>query len=159
MVSNPKKPQVVLFGDVLSDALMPRLYAAADCYCLISRGEGFGLPFAEAAACNVPIIASRYSGQTDFLTDDNSYLVDVDGFRSAETTLAWISYFYEDAEFPIFGQKAVEQTRQHMRRVFEKKEEAQQKSNKLHEKIVTEYNWKACVDQMYAKLKNTYDNL
>lgn len=158
-VSNPKKPQVVLFGDVLSDAMMPRLYAAADCYCLISRGEGFGLPYIEAGACNVPVIASRYSGQTDFLNDENSYLVDVDGFRSADTTLAWISYFYEDAEFPIFGQKAVEQTRHYMRRVFENKEEAKAKANKLYQKVVPEYSWPNCMQAMYDKLKSTYTNL
>jgi glycosyltransferase involved in cell wall biosynthesis len=159
LVPNQKKPQVVLFGDVLSDAMMPRLYASADCYVLISRGEGFGLPFAEAGACRIPVIGSRYSGQTDFLDDDNSYLVDVDGFRSADTTLAWISYFYEDAEFPIFGKKAVEQTRYFMRKAFENKEEAEQKANKLHERIVSEYSWPLCVQKMKDKLKETYDRL
>ena len=37
MVQNPRKPHVVLFGDCLSDAAMPRIFAAADCYVLISR--------------------------------------------------------------------------------------------------------------------------
>lgn len=158
-VANPKKPQVVLFGDVLSDEMMPKLFSAADCYVLISRGEGFGLPYIEAGACNLPVIASRYSGQTDFLNDENSWLVDVDGFRSAETTLAWISYFYEDAEFPIFGQKAVEQTRFFMRQAFENKEEREEKANKLHKKIVAEYGWPSCVAKMYEKLKATYENM
>lgn len=157
MVSNPKKPQIILFGDVLSDTMLPRLYAAADCYVLISRGEGFGLPFGEAGACNLPVIASRYSGHTDFLDDDNSYLVDVDGFRSAETSLSWISYFYDQAEFPIFGKKAVEQTRYFMRRVFENKEEAEKKANKLHQRIMSEYNWDVCVDKMHKTLKTTFD--
>jgi hypothetical protein len=158
-VANPKKPQVILFGDVLSDEMMPKLFAAADCYVLISRGEGFGLPFIEAGACKLPVIASRYSGQTDFLTDENSWLVDVDGFRSAETTLAWISYFYEDAEFPIFGQSAVEQTRYSMRRAFENKEEREEKANKLHQKVISEYGWPSCVAKMHDKLKATYENL
>lgn len=157
MVRNPRKPHVALFMDVLSDDMMPRLYAAADAYVLISRGEGQGLPFLESAACDVPVIASNYSGQTDFLDESNSYLVDVDGFRKAETSLAWISYFYEDAEFPIFGPKAIEQTRHLMRRVFENREEAAAKSRRLHDKITREYNWDACVDKMQAKLRDMHE--
>ena len=159
MTSNKNQPHLVFFGDVLSDEMMPRLFAAADCYVLISRGEGFGLPYIQAGACGLPVIASRYSGQTDFLDDSNSYLVDVDGFRSAEKELAWISYFYEDAEFPIFGEKSVEQTRSLMRHVFEHQEEAKAKAGLLRSRILKEYDWSTCVDQMYEKLKLTYGEL
>jgi glycosyltransferase involved in cell wall biosynthesis len=158
-VSNPNKPHVVLFGDVLSDEMMPRLFAAADCYVLISRGEGFGLPYAEAGACNLPVIGSRYSSQTDFLDDDNSYLVDVDGFSPAEKELAMVSYFYENAEFPTFGDAAVEQTRYFMRRAFEKKDEAETKANNLYERISKEYDWDSCIEKMKRKLTGTYDKL
>jgi glycosyltransferase involved in cell wall biosynthesis len=157
MVQNQKKPHVALFGDGLSDEMMPQLYAAADCYVLPTRGEGFGLPFLESAACKVPVIATRYSGQTDFLDDDNSYLIDVDGFRSAEMSLAWISYFYENAEFPILGTAAIEQTRHWMRYVFENQEEANQKAERLYQKVVKEYDWEVCIKTMYDKVKDIYE--
>lgn len=159
MVSNPKKPQVILFGDVLPEEMMPRLYAAADCYVLISRGEGFSFSPLQAGACGIPVISSRYSGHLDFLDDENSWLVDVDGFRKVDTALSWISYFYEDAEFPIFGDKAVEQTRHFMRQAFENKEERERKANKLHERVISEYGWPSCIAKMKAKLKSTYDKL
>jgi len=159
MVSNPNKPHVCLFGDILSDTMMPRLYAAADCYVLITRGEGFGLPPAEAGACRLPVICSRYSGQTDFLDDTNSYLVDVDGFQSVKDDLSKISYFYQDAEFPIFGPKAVEQTRHLMRHVYEHPEEAQKKADLLYDRVTKEYNWDNCINAMRDKLKCTFENL
>lgn len=159
MVKNPKKPQIVLFGDVLSEPMMPRLFAAADCYVLFSRGEGFGLPYIEAGACKKPVIATRYSGQTDFLNDDNSYLVDIDGFSKADRTLAMVSYFYEDAEFPTLGPKVVEQARVQMRRAFENRDEANAKAARLHDKIVKEYDWKVCIDKMCDKVRDTYGKM
>ena len=159
MVSNPNKPHICLFGDVLSDNMMPRLYAASDAFVLISRGEGFGLPAIEAAACNLPVITSRYSGHTDFCDDTNSYLVDVDGFRVFNDDLSKVSYFYEGAEFPIFGKKAIEQTRHLMRYVYEHPDEAQEKANLLTDKVLKEYTWEVCIDSMYEKLKRTFESL
>lgn len=154
-----KMPHLMLFGDVLSDAMMPRLYASCDAYVLFSRGEGFGLPYAEAGACKMPVIATRYSGQTDFLDDDNSYLVDVDGFSKADKSLAQVSYFYEDAEFPTLGPAVIEQARVAMRRVFENKAEANAKAAKLHEKITKEYNWQVCIEQMKDRVKDFYSKM
>jgi len=128
--------------------------AEVNSYCL----DGFAVHNCEAAACGLPVIASRYSAHTDFLDDENSYLVDVDGFRSAEKELAWISQFYENAEFPIFGPKAVEQTRALMRYVFEHQDEAKEKAERLHRRIMTEYTWDAVVPQMYNKIVQVYED-
>ncbi|MBI5178718.1 MAG: glycosyltransferase family 4 protein [Nitrospinae bacterium] len=51
------------------------LYRSANCYVLPTRGEGFGRPYLEAAACGVPVIATGWSGQLDFLNRKNSRLL------------------------------------------------------------------------------------
>jgi glycosyltransferase involved in cell wall biosynthesis len=61
---------------MLTTAQLPQLYAAADAYVLASRGEGWGRPFMEAMAMGLPTIASRWSGNTEFMHDGNSFLVD-----------------------------------------------------------------------------------
>ncbi|HEX6458944.1 MAG TPA: glycosyltransferase [Thermoleophilaceae bacterium] len=68
-------PIKVMTGTVPSNEL-PRLYAAADAYVLASRGEGWGRPYMEAMAMGLPTIASRFSGNLEFMNDGNSFLVD-----------------------------------------------------------------------------------
>jgi glycosyltransferase involved in cell wall biosynthesis len=52
------------------------LMALCDCYVSLHRSEGFGLTMAEAMFLGKPVIATGYSGNLDFMTDDNSLLVD-----------------------------------------------------------------------------------
>ena len=55
---------------------MAALFARADCYVSLHRAEGFGLTLAESMALGKPVIATGFSGNTDFMTPANSYLVD-----------------------------------------------------------------------------------
>ena len=52
------------------------MLAACDCYVSLHRSEGFGLAPAEAMYLGKPVIATKYSGNLDYMTDTNSYLVD-----------------------------------------------------------------------------------
>jgi glycosyltransferase involved in cell wall biosynthesis len=53
-----------------------RLPALCDCYVSLHRAEGFGLVLADAMWQGKPVIATGYSGNLDFMTADNSLLVD-----------------------------------------------------------------------------------
>ena len=52
------------------------LTSLCDGYVSLHRAEGFGLVMAEAMALGKPVIATRYAGNLDFMTDANSLLVD-----------------------------------------------------------------------------------
>lgn len=52
------------------------LMNACDCYVSLHRSEGFGLTLAEAMLLGKPVIATGYSGNTDFMDPSNSLLVD-----------------------------------------------------------------------------------
>ena len=53
------------------------LYASADAFVLPTRGEGWGLPVAEAMAMAIPVIVTNFSGPVAYATQDNSYLIPV----------------------------------------------------------------------------------
>ena len=46
-----------------------------DAYASLHRAEGFGLTIADAMALGKPVVATGYSGNLEFMTDANGYLV------------------------------------------------------------------------------------
>jgi tetratricopeptide (TPR) repeat protein len=74
---NPKKgPRITVIDRSLEVTDVPRLYRTADAFVLASHGEGWGRPYMEAMAMELPTIATRWSGNLEFMNDDNSYLID-----------------------------------------------------------------------------------
>lgn len=96
---NPKAPEIVLINKDLEEANIVWLYQNSDCLVAPSRGEGFGLPMAEAMLFHLPVITTAFGGQTDFCTDANTWLIDY-SFAKAKTHLtSFDSYWVEpDAE-------------------------------------------------------------
>ncbi|HEV3455172.1 MAG TPA: glycosyltransferase, partial [Thermoanaerobaculia bacterium] len=72
----PAGLDVRLVLEPLAHADLLRLLAAADCYVSLHRAEGFGYTCAEAMAYGLPVIATGYSGNLQFMDRRNSFLVD-----------------------------------------------------------------------------------
>jgi glycosyltransferase involved in cell wall biosynthesis len=54
--------------------------SSVNCFVLPTRGEGWGLPIAEAMAMELPVIVTNCTGTTEYLTDENSYPIPTLGF-------------------------------------------------------------------------------
>ena len=55
------------------------LYNKADVFLMPTRAESFGLPGIESMACGVPVLATGYGGQVDYIKDkENGLLIDYD---------------------------------------------------------------------------------
>jgi len=68
-------PDVLLMEDYLGAGDRDALVALCDCYVSLHRSEGLGLTMAEAMALGKPVIATMYSGNLQFMTEANSFLV------------------------------------------------------------------------------------
>lgn len=77
-------PDIILINEDLEYGYIINLYKRCNAYVGPSRGEGFGLPFAEAMLFDLPVIITGYGGQTDFAHNDNAWLIDY-SFAYAET--------------------------------------------------------------------------
>ena len=69
-------PEILYYKEYLIDKHMAGLYTACDCLVHPYRGEGFGLPVAEAMACGLPVLVTRGGACDDFCNDNNSFLIE-----------------------------------------------------------------------------------
>lgn len=65
----PRGPKLRILHGNITDAQMGALYGhpRVRCYVSLTRGEGFGLPTLEAAACGLPVIATDWSAHVEYL--------------------------------------------------------------------------------------------
>lgn len=68
--------KVIFINEYLSRNESLSLINASNCYISLHRGEGLGLGMLEAMALSKPVIATNYSGNTEYTKADNSLLVD-----------------------------------------------------------------------------------
>lgn len=67
---------IILLEDELTSGQLITLYRHSDLLVAPGRGEGFGLPMAEAMVFNLPILTTSLGGQADFCTPETAWLID-----------------------------------------------------------------------------------
>jgi glycosyltransferase involved in cell wall biosynthesis len=75
MLRNGLPDNVRVLDEVWPYARVKSLIAGADALISLHRGEGFGLTMAEAMALGVPVLATAFSGNLDFMDADCALLV------------------------------------------------------------------------------------
>ena len=80
-VPRSKLPKVEVISEFYTREQVRDLYANADVFVLPTRGEGWGLPIVEAMAMELPVIVTNHSGPTEYLTNENSFPLRIDGIE------------------------------------------------------------------------------
>ena len=139
------QPHVTLIDETVSVREKNAMIAACDCYVSLHRSEGFGLTLAEAMYFGRPVIATGYSGNLDFMTDENSYLV---GYEM--TTVGPDAPPYQ-AE-ARWAEPDIDQAAQLMRRVIENRDEAAAKGARAAEDIRRTHSPEAAAEIIKARI-------
>jgi glycosyltransferase involved in cell wall biosynthesis len=111
LLAASEHPDVHIIDRYVSADEKNSMIASADCYVSLHRAEGFGLTPAEAMCMGKPVIATRYGGNLEFMSDRNSWLVDYE-MRTIGPG---------HAPYPADGEWAdpdLEQAAQHMREIY-----------------------------------------
>ncbi|KAE9044351.1 hypothetical protein PR002_g2841 [Phytophthora rubi] len=124
-------PHVHVLPPHIPQEAMPSLYKAANAFVLPSRGEGWGRPHVEAMAMERPVIATFWSGTTEYMTEENSYPLKIDGL-------------IEITEGAFRGHRWADPSVKHLKelliRVKEHPEEAVAKGKQARKDMLTKYS-------------------
>lgn len=145
----PAMPRIEVCPFDLPNTMMPNFYTAFDCYVSISR-EGFGLPYAEAAACGLTVISGSENGTREFLNEDNSYLVDFIGNVDLDQAMLSINANFLGLKW---SSHSVDHLSQQMRYVFEHQSEARAKGLKARETVQAKLHYSTVAEQVKTLLE------
>ncbi len=86
--------QVVYLRSDLTTAQLNALYKLSHVYVSAHHSEGWGYTLSDAMLFKMPVIATGYSGNLEFMNHDNSFLLDYeeDYIRVEEPKQAWLGH-------------------------------------------------------------------
>jgi glycosyltransferase involved in cell wall biosynthesis len=120
------------------------LYARAHCVVALSRAEGWGFAPLEAMACGRHVVATHYSGHTEFLTPSCAHLVDCPD-REAAFDGRW---FRGTGEWARLGPNQHEQALWYLRHVHRARTEGRLPVNTPGVRRAGEFSWEASTEAL-----------
>ena len=94
VIAELKYSQDIVFLGYQDSDILPQLLGAAFALCYVSLFEGFGVPIAEAVACEIPVICGNNSSMPEVL-GKAGYLVDAENVAQIATAMQTL---YEQPE-------------------------------------------------------------
>lgn len=145
-------PDITVIDRFVSADEKNAMIAACDCYVSLHRSEGFGLTPAEAMLLGKPVIATRYGGNLDFMTNENSYLVDH----------GWTKVGPGAHPYPAdatWAEPDLEHAARLMREVFNDRAEAGRRAERGRREIREHHDAAVAGGKMRDRLKEIHDRL
>lgn len=143
--AQPGAPEIEYISAILSDAELAGLYTACDCLVHPYRGEGFGLPIAEAMASGLPVIVTGHGAALDYCHPGNAYLIPAREVRLPEKRIG----DWETVDWPWWAEPDAAALQLLMRRVLNNPTDAAAKAKVGMAEVRANFSW----DKMAAAIK------
>ena len=144
---------IIIFDESLNRIDTLSLINSCDVYISLHRSEGLGLAMKEAMAMGKIVIATNYSGNLDFMSNDNSLLVRYDKVQIPITIRTYGKQGVKWAEPDI--NDAVNKLKQ----IYTDKNLRKTIGENAKKYIEQEYNVEKCGNEIFQKIKHIYDSI
>lgn len=138
--------QGVLIDSMLDRQRLDALFQMADAYVSLHRAEGFGLTLTEAMSLAKPVIATNYSGNTDYMHEGNSYPIQYHLVPIKKTVGP-----YEAGS--LWAEPDIDHAAFAMQQVVTDREEATYKGVVAAQEIANRYNYQRVASRMAKRLR------
>ncbi|MCS7220812.1 MAG: glycosyltransferase [Anaerolineae bacterium] len=147
--ARPNAPEIEYIDRTLSDEELAGLYTACDCLVHPYRGEGFGLPIAEAMASGLPVIVTGYGAALDFCDEQTAYLIPAREVRWPQKRVGE----WETVDYPWWAEPDREALKQWMRHVVANPAEAQAKGQAARAYIQAHFTWEQAAATVQKRIE------
>lgn len=139
-------PKIILLNNI-PQVLMPMLYSVVNILVQPSYGEGWGRPHVEAMSVGIPIIATNWSGPTEYLNEYNGYPLRYDRLVDS---VDWKSHKW--------AQPSIEHLRYLMRYAKDNKHEVEVKGRQARNDMIHKYSIDKFSQVLRDEVLNIYSN-
>lgn len=137
----------VIFHPKVAQQELPQLFKAAHAFVLPSRGEGWGRPHVEAMAMGLPVIATNWSGPTEYLKPHNGYPLPIlPALVPVPASSAFVGHLWADPDH--------EALRELIRHVQNNREEAVAKGIQARVDMIEKYSPAALAERTGELLRD-----
>lgn len=137
-------------GGYYHEHIIARMYNTADLHITTARGHGWNLTSMEAMACGTPTAVTNWSAHTDFVTEENGFLIKV-----RDMIPAYQSFLHQNYIGAKWADPSLEDTKRVLRRAFNMWEEGnlKYKGEIAHRDVVEKWSWENAIKKAEAALE------
>jgi len=151
-----RHPEKILHvGPFASTLELAALYRSCDAFVMPTRAEGWGLPIIEAMACGLPVIVTGYSALTDFVTNENAYLINFK-MTDIEKPLGWHTHS-KTTNYGQWAEPDFIHLQDMMQYVFKHRDQAKKRGLKASQEIRSRWTWNHAAKKAIDALTNLQD--
>jgi glycosyltransferase involved in cell wall biosynthesis len=144
---------VTLLWGEMTEAQLADLYRACDTFVLPTRAEGWGLPLIEAVAAGLPVITTRYSGQTEFLQHVTDSVLPVAHVMTRIDCAEYCSYYPDsESDWGIWARPNVDSIVTCMQQALQQEQRLYDRAQRNSAIIRERFSWSQSAEQALQAL-------